>query len=370
MKEQEEQMLSRYTKAINKGTEFFKKSLISKKQAVSYVGGFLGQQNLGDEALYAATKLLFNKFDFLHYDASRTLTLLFKRFSFIRTGILAGGTLINRIPEWYQIAEKFYELCPNLYVFGTGVANPTFWSGCRTYVDMMDKWKPFLEKCQYVGVRGPMSAELLSDAGIKDVEVVGDPVLAFAESQISGSYSPNSIGLNIGQATGNMWGDETTTCSEFIKIANLAREAEWVVKWFVVWPNDLEITQKAAYASNTAGYIYRIYNDPQMYIKLVKSLSTFVGMKLHATILATCAYVPSIMLEYRPKCRDYMKSIGQDASTIKTDEFRAEHVWEIVSFWNSQRHEKAETLFRSIKILQEKQRLKAEELMNKMDLRL
>ena len=76
-------MISRYTKIINKGTEFFRKSLISKKPAVAYVGGFLGQQNLGDESLYMATKLLFNKFDFLHYDGSRTLTLLFKRFSFI-----------------------------------------------------------------------------------------------------------------------------------------------------------------------------------------------------------------------------------------------------------------------------------------------
>lgn len=227
---------------------------------------------------------------------------------------------------------------------------------------MMEKWKVLLEKCQYVGVRGPLSAELLIDAGLKNVEVIGDPVIAYADNELGHSHDLNSIGLNIGQSHGAVWGNENTICSEYAKLARLARDANWCVKWFVVWPHDLNITQKAANDSNTSEFIYEIYDDPKAYLELVRPLSTFVGMKLHATILATCAYVPSIMLEYRPKCRDYMKSIGQDNATFRTDEFKATHIWEIVRTWNSQRYEKAKILFESINSLRIKQHLKAEEI--------
>jgi polysaccharide pyruvyl transferase WcaK-like protein len=190
--------------------------------------------------------------------------------------------------------------------------------------------------------------------------------LAFAEDEIHTSIAPNSIGLNIGTSDNRIWGDEKELTLEFIKLASFAKKANWTVKWFVVWPKDLEITKTAARISNTSNDIYEIYDDYKKYIQLVKPLNTFVGMKLHATILATCAFVPSIMLEYRPKCRDYMKSIGQESSTIRTDEFRAENVWEIIRFWQPQRSELTKGLFTSIKSLQKKQQLKADELIIRM----
>ena len=360
------QKLSRYKKALVQGEEFIKKGLISKKPMVAYVGGWLGRQNLGDEALFEAAKLLFNRFDLFHFNGSRTQTCLSMCFPFTKTGILAGGTLINQLEDWLQIVRKHYKGCNRMFVFGTGVANPSFWASRPHRTDIMDKWKPLLEECQYVGVRGPMSAELLTNAGIHNVEVIGDPAITFAENEINSSYIPNSIGLNVGQSYGQVWGDENTICSEFIKLAKLARKAKWSVYWFVVFPEDLEIAHTAANASGTSDNIYEIFNDPKKYIELVKPLSTFVGMKLHATILASCAFVPSIMLEYRPKCRDYMRSIGQDTATFRTDKFRAEIIWELVSSWNSQRHEKAETLFKAIKPLQQKQRQRAEKLMNEI----
>jgi polysaccharide pyruvyl transferase WcaK-like protein len=358
-------MILRYKKIILTITDFIKKVIINKKPVISYVGGFLGKQNLGDEALYIAIKHYFNKFNFIHFDQSRTITTLFKRFQSIKGGILAGGTLINRV-GWYDVAEDFYELCPSLYIFGTGVANPSFWLGKPSYSNTMDKWKMLLEKCQYVGVRGPISAEILVDAGVKNVEVIGDPVLAFADDKLGNSYDLNSIGLNIGHDTEGVWGDKTTIYREYVKLACLAKGANWTVKWFVVSPNDLEMTQRIASDSNTSTFIYKIYNDPMVYIDLIRPLSTFVGMKLHATILATCAYVPSIMLEYRPKCRDYMKSIGQDHATIRTDEFKAIHTWEIVNNWNSQRYENAKLLFDSIKTLRTKQMLKADAITSQL----
>jgi len=49
-------------------------------------------------------------------------------------------------------------------------------------------------------------------------------------------------------------------------------------------------------------------------------VDVFVGEKLHSVILAMCAHTPGVMLEYRPKCRDFMMSMGLGELNIKTDE--------------------------------------------------
>ena len=50
----------------------------------------------------------------------------------------------------------------------------------------------------------------------------------------------------------------------------------------------------------------------------------FLGQKLHATVLACVNRVPSVMIEYRPKCRDFMASLDLERYVIRTDEFRAQ----------------------------------------------
>jgi len=203
------------------------------------------------------------------------------------------------------------------------------------------------------------------------VEVIGDPVMVFAAETCPdrNSYEANSIGLNIGQSLENVWGCEDSICAEYVRLATLARDKGWKVSWFVVWPNDLSATEKAANLSGTADHIYKIYEDYRSYLELVKQVSVFVGMKLHSVVLATCAYVPSIMLEYRPKCLDYMMSIGQQQDTIRTVKFRAEEVWDRVISKHASRDELSETLYRSIKPIRDKQLLKVEELMKRFTLR-
>jgi polysaccharide pyruvyl transferase WcaK-like protein len=76
--------------------------------------------------------------------------------------------------------------------------------------------------------------------------------------------------------------------------------------------------------------------------------------------------VPSIMLEYRSKCRDYMMSIGQEDVTIRTDHFEGENVWEMIQTLSSQRQRISELLYHAIKPLRQKQFRRAEELMGKI----
>jgi len=335
---------------------------------MAYVGGFFGHENLGDEALYDAVESLFERCSLLKYPRKPWFTHIAGILPHVHCAILGGGTLINQIESWRRLAERCFEIFPSSFVFGTGVGHPDFWSSRAGWRDTLKEWKAILGRCSYVGVRGPLSAQLLADAGVSDVEVIGDPALTFAMDQLpdDGSHIPDSLGLNIGHAYGDMWGSEDRVLDECVRLATIAKEAGWQVKWFVVYPPDLSITEKAAQLSGTGDQIHRVYSDVGAYLELVRSLSTFVGMKLHATALAACAYVPSVMLEYRPKCRDFMQSIGQDEMTIRTDRFKAEEVWEIVSSLNSRRQSAARALYDAIKPLSKAQQSKADQLTEAM----
>lgn len=331
---------------------------MDRRPKVAYVGGWIGKHNLGDEALFDAFRYLFPKLSFLHFDGGRISTRLAKYNSFFRSGFMGGGTLIGGKTNILTVANKFLGNIPDLVVFGTGVETASFWPGEVTLHD----WIPLLQRCRFIGVRGPTSAELLADCGMEQVEIVGDPVLAFAAGEINPAPIPNSIGLNIGTSDGRLWGDEERVCDEASRLALIAKKAGWIVEWFVVWPKDLEITYRAAQRSDTVSKIHLVFDDYRVFIKKVRPLSAFVGMKLHSTVLATCALTPSIMLEYRPKCRDYMRSIGQEASTFRTDTFIAEEIWEIARFWNLHHDEIANNLLDGIRLLQKKQRLFAEKV--------
>jgi len=362
-------MRQRILEAANKSSRYFSQVLSSKRPRLMYVGGWLGYNNLGDEALFEAYKKLFNGYSLLHYPhvGRRVLSIPTKLFRIAKAAILAGGTLINKgsCPDSVQ---ECLDIFPKFYVFGTGVANPAFWARIQGWTDNLMQWKTVLQRCAYVGVRGPLSAELLINIGIDNVEVIGDPAVVFASDNFdnSDSYMPNSIGLNVGWDNVAQWGEPQKIYTEYVRLATIARKAGWKIRWFVVWPPDLTITKELAKASNTKVELYEIYSNPYNYIDLVKSLSTFVGTRLHSVVLATCAYVPSVMLEYRPKCKDYMMSIGQETNTIRTDKFKAEDVWDIVKTWNIERTKVSQELYRSIKVLRDKQRVKAKELMKEM----
>jgi len=85
--------------------------------------------------------------------------------------------------------------------------------------------------------------------------------------------------------------------------------------------------------------IFRYYTNVKLFKRQVSRCSVFLGMKLHATILALCSHVPSIMLEYRPKCRDFMASVGLERYCIRTDELESQNLASLVEVASDQRPE-------------------------------
>ncbi len=289
---------------------------------IAYVGGWRGNSNLGDEVMLSAARRIFRPAGLVPARGYRYETLVDRALPSFGGAMLAGGTLINKRGS-LRAAAFYSRSAENFFVFGSGVASSAFWSGRDTesglWESQMDRWAPILRRCSYIGVRGPLSAESLRECGFDNVVVVGDPVIALARRVVAAPDDSMRLGLNIGVSDGQVWGSEREIESQYILLARTARRAGWDVQWFVTWPADLAVTRRAAQASGTDRQIHQVCTDHTRYMKLVGGMSVFVGMKLHAVALATCAFVPSIMVEYRPKCLDYMASIGQEEFTIRSD---------------------------------------------------
>src|SRR5512142_1961285 len=87
-------MRPNYTEAVSKYASFVRSTLLDRRPMAAYVGGWLGKQNLGDEALFAADRALFPGLNLLVFDGGRVTSQLVRRAPRFRGGILGGGTLI------------------------------------------------------------------------------------------------------------------------------------------------------------------------------------------------------------------------------------------------------------------------------------
>lgn len=354
---------------------YISQGLLEKRPHMSYIGAWDKTPNLGDKALATAARLLFPQCGFIDYPCTRPeyFYKIAKRLRFIKYGLLAGGTLINRTDRALEMANECFPLCKKSIVFGSGVADTSFWKDQPNWHNNIDKWRPVLESCSYLGVRGPLSAANLIDAGFKNVEVIGDPILVCAEQRTSEHSKPikRSIGLSIShpgiEPYENMWGSLASLSDQYIKLASILRQKGWKVRWLIADYRETEMVKKIAAASGTDQEIIDSGGNYKTWMDLVRPLSAFVGMKLHSVALATCAYVPSIMCEYRPKCADYMSYIGQESNTVRTDEFDADMIFQRVEDMDSQRQRYSGILYDSISPLKEKQIRKAQQLIRDLE---
>lgn len=342
---------------------------ITKNPRLIYVAGVHSLlDNLGDRSLFNSYSKLFRDYSMIEYPIAggRAVYYPVKWLRPTPVSILAGGTLINRIST--KSTEDCLKLTGNLFVFGTGVAQKYFWNDRPNVIDYSDRWAEVLSKSKYVGVRGPLSKSRLEEMGVKNVQIVGDPVISYSlpKESLTLPWLPKNIGLNLGVSRGDVWGTETDICNEYIKLANILKTSGWRVQWFVVWPDDFEITKHAARESNTEEEIYCFYSDTLGYIEKVRKLHMFLGLKLHAVVLSTCAYVPSIMIEYRPKCLDYMLSIDNSDWLIRSDMMNAEEIWSMVENYKDQRKELSEQLYTKISNLKNIQQVELEKVKKMM----
>lgn len=239
--------------------------------------------------------------------------------------ILGGGTLVFW-EHYHRLLAAALEAGVPCYALGTGVPDPEFWRQRRPeFLHAPERWAETLRDCRFVGVRGPLSRKVLEDLGCRAVEVVGDPALLLARPRPEAAAPAGRpvVGVNFGAARGTLWGgDEQRPLEELAGALRTLIAEGWGVRLYCVWPHDRPALERlAGLAGLDRRDVAEHYRDAGKFMDDVSRCAAFAGMKLHATALALCAGVPALELEYRPKCRDFMLSVGLEELCVRCDGF-------------------------------------------------
>lgn len=311
-------------------------ALLSEHPRAAYIG-WTGHHNLGDEVLLLAHKELLQGITLIGYRRSSLLKLLCAVTGrrLYDLGILGGGTLINQHHMWLTGVRELQNSGVPMICLGTGVASAGFWSANAEALDMLghagdelDDWTKALRSFSFVGVRGPYSSAALRGRGLENVDVVGDTALSLSDDADFDDrpHRRGVVGLSVGHVEHNpMWGDPVTYMDEVVKFARLMCDLGHEVQLLPVWDRDVASNEAILERVNRGGCRLRcVFDDYADYSRAVRECEVFVGQKLHSTVIACMNGVPSVMIEYRPKCRDFMASVDLEDYVIRTDQFTAE----------------------------------------------
>jgi hypothetical protein len=251
--------------------------------------------------------------------------------------MLGGGTMIGA-PSWsIGYADRFEVSLKRTgrgFAFGTGVAELVFPPDHEAFIEDPStylRWARLLKECQYVSVRGPRSQAALAKLGVTS-EVIGDPACAFVRPKGFWQPAPGYLGLNIGHGGGSMWGERSQFNTAMGRFVASATRQGWKIEFFALMDDDVHIIKEVARLGQIADpQIHCEYVDAHRYMARVSKMQAFIGMKLHSVILAMCAHVPSIMLEYRPKGIDFMASVGLEQFNIRTSDVEPSALFELLA---------------------------------------
>ncbi len=280
--------------------------------------GWLGRGNLGDEAAFAGIKRLRPDI------AWAPATHLGRAFrlacavgldgpKFYRSVALGGGTLIN--PGMFRLwVRELLRAGQSMWCCGTGVGS----SGWKFDVDPdLAAWSSLLAEFKGIGVRGPKSKEQLESIGAQHVEVCGDLALALARDQLSDLDEPRTLAINVSLPTRS--GDPVDGENLMNTLVSVARR--WCGRGGRILPlaldrEDIAPLTDFARLANLDGTRVLFPLDPVHVIEKIAGCAAVVGVRLHSAVLACCAGVPCVLLAYRPKCLDFMLSMGLQEANI------------------------------------------------------
>jgi hypothetical protein len=306
---------------------------LSKQRALNYVG-WVGHNNLGDEALYAAIKKVFNHYTLVPSNNSLAIT-----WPMLLSGItlFGGGTLLPRWPA---------SVMPNRfnYAYGVGVVDPGFFTyqyGTQAralYELAICKTKRF--RFRLIGVRGEKSRRLLENWGIKS-QVVGDPCLLLEPSS-SLRKEENLVAVSVGSSEPYepVWGKTEDVAKEAAKLCLLLRKEGYNV---VLVPfSDVDVRHVRGISKETGLPVFKGFQNVQSLLDFVSRCTVLVGQRLHSMVLSAAALTPFLPIEYHSKCSEFSESVGFQEYAVRADKVTAEELLrkfrKLVGNWDSMYH--------------------------------
>lgn len=303
-------------RAMRGGGAVTSEAIPDERIPVEYVG-LTGKNNLGDDAVLAAIRRL------MPWAAIGTNQ------PDPRLLLVGGGTLLNG--ERYYLNRMLRHDAPTLEraLFGPGVRNPQYWG----VTEPMEDWFSFIDSALVAGVRGPDSVANLRALGYwRDVSVLGDPALSLVPPPGVERVEGRVVICPL-YADGNLLGrdDAAVLSAVSTTVRRLRKEGREVVMLSAFPEDDRWIMGLMREADAPEMPYVAGYADLDATMGLLASADLVIGERLHAVILAAATDTPFVALEYRPKVRDFMRSVGREDAMIRTDEMaRLDEVVDLV----------------------------------------
>lgn len=310
---------------------YFPKSLgyfFSKKKKAIYIG-CTGHDNLGDEAILKAIRVML-KADFFLYEISYIKPtsgkylreLIIKKPDYI---ILGGGTIIRKkaSESYLKILNDSIKLWPQAKIatIGPGVAEPNFAEFIGFPIDV-EGWKKLLNYSSFISVRGVRSKRLLDSWHLnKDVNIFHDPAVWFARENFNEKRKQKRIGLNFADIGDRIYGKNQDLIKQFaVEFVKTLQTEEWTVFLYPTTKSDMEYMLNYIGLKNSIGInTYSNYTDIESSLDFLESMDIFVGQRLHSIIFAATVSTPFFALEYEPKTRDFLETIKMGDSSEQVD---------------------------------------------------
>jgi polysaccharide pyruvyl transferase WcaK-like protein len=125
-------------------------------------------------------------------------------------------------------------------------------------------------------------------------------------------------------------GGEEGVLRFIIKLIDVMQNKGWQIVFIPAWSKDMPYIEEAVKRIGRPISIFSDYTSVDKVVDFLEKCDIFVGEKLHSVILAMCAHTPSIMLEYRPKCLDFMMSMKQEEFNVRTDMLSLDSIIDLV----------------------------------------
>jgi polysaccharide pyruvyl transferase WcaK-like protein len=237
-----------------------------------------------------------------------------------------------------------------VFMLGTGVEDPEFAESYGGDVrDELKRWAEILERVDSVAVRGPRSQAILAELGLK-AEVLSDPALLPTEGKNVPEFSERLLGINLGISRA-IWGNDPEGLLD--TLAALCRrmcDEGWRIRFVPVWPRDLPYISEAARRIGSKVEVFTDFLDWDRLVTAIRECHVFVGQKLHSVVFSSGLFVPSLMIEYHPKCADFQHSIERAEFLVRTDRLNLDELVDRVDDLASARDDHSEALRRSVSL--------------------
>jgi len=312
----------------------------SRKKRAVYIG-CIGKGNLGDEAVFSAIQSLLSKKIYLYSIAFNKPSsgkylrkLFFHQPDLI---LLGGGTIIKKRKDesYLRLFNKYHSKYPKakLVVFGSGVGDPILAEQVGFPTDV-GAWKNILNKCCFIGVRGPISQQILSnDWQVKTkIQTLYDPAIFFKRQKLKPKQKQKKIGINFCNILGRIYGLNQADVELFAKeIVQILIKKDWQVFLYPTANSDLDY-MKSILGEDLISQVrlYTNYKNIEDSLTFMEGMDVFIGQRLHSIIFAVITYTPFHAIEYESKTSDFLLSLGLENYATRTDQLNAKPVIAII----------------------------------------